>query len=534
MLKAFIVTFLIFGAHLACVIAFSENVPIIDDFDIFLSGTLAFLEKESLADRLAVLFGSHGEHFVAVPKMFGLLSYKIFGEVSFIPLIIVGNFLLFFSALAMISGCKTKVHGLTLPILGIPLFIFHPQIYQSSTWATAALANMGVIFFAIGSIYFATREKPALLLSFSFGLLAFLTQANGLLVFGLIAAQCLLTGKRKCSLVFLLSFLAFAFLKKHYGPVPTITFEPTNNLNYFLSLLGAPLSVSFEQAITVGTPVLLVAICALAVSFKLNRFIFLSLLFFLSSAFLASIFRVHLGLAGGFVESRYRLISCPIIAFSLVTVCIGSRNINVLRLFVPPLSVVGAICFYGWSWYNYFEFYPLYHAKHSNSAVRYRLTGLGLSHPDQSVAVSALKESENRKVYTLPEVGFSNFEQVIRKEKLDVKEGNLVGQFEYFINSDQQLYMEGFVLALEPVQSAAKILIRLRHEDGLTFTVPTVQSKRPDIALMFQRNQKENSGFTALINKEALPSGNYRSFLVLGPDRGTHHFIETDKTLTIN
>ena len=38
MIKLTLLTFIVFAAHLACVLAFVENIPAADDFDVFLAG----------------------------------------------------------------------------------------------------------------------------------------------------------------------------------------------------------------------------------------------------------------------------------------------------------------------------------------------------------------------------------------------------------------------------------------------------------------------------------------------------------------
>ncbi len=534
MIKLTLLTFIVFAAHLACVLAFVENIPAADDFDVFLTGTLNFIEEANPLDKLLGLFDSHGEHFVAVPKTIGLLSYFGLGEVNFIALVVTGNLFLFLAALFLIRGARTNRAASSITLLGIPFLYFHPQIHQSSVWATAALSNMGVIFFALSSLYYGKRENPAPIRSLLFATLAFLTQANGLLVFALLAFNFILAGKKKYFGIYCLLFLALGFVKKLSSPSPTITIQFQDNLNYFLSLLGAPLATSFEQAIGLGIYVLAAAIISLGVSFKLNRFVFLSLLFFLLSALLASVMRLHLGLGGGFVESRYRLVSCSIMALSAIAICIGTRKISVARLFVPISLFAASILFYAWSWTQYFDFYPYLFSKHSNSVTRYKTTGLGLNHPDQNVAIPILKKSEASKIYSLPKVAHLTLVQPVKQEDFRVEEGNLIGDFEYFIDSKDQLYMEGFVMPLEKVNEQAKISVRLVNENGAAFTIQTVQYSRPDLELYFGSERGSTPGFTVLVEKKNLPSGKYRTFLLLGPDGLKHHFIETGKTLTVN
>jgi hypothetical protein len=201
-----------------------RNVPMLDDYPVFLGFILNFKQTPHLGAKLLLLLTTqHFEYKLVVAEAIAAIQWVITGKVNFLFLIFLGNL----ATLGMLwlywRNCFTSQADLTRRML-----LFLPIVYLlfSLNYAEAVdLAEFGLqigatIFFTLVSIHFLIRPgRVALSLACVFALLACLSNANSLMLapVGLLA----LLHRRKLShfAAWTTTFaLALAIYCYHYVP----------------------------------------------------------------------------------------------------------------------------------------------------------------------------------------------------------------------------------------------------------------------------------------------------------------------------
>lgn len=166
------------------------NVPYWDDY-----GAIVRYMGWPFADRLQHLFDFHNEHRIVTVRLFLEAMVALSGKVNFKACMMFGT-----AQLLVIIACfawfQIRQFGRRL---GFALFVaaswhlFSMLNFDNAFWALTALENFGVLmwaFFAI--ILFQHRTRPLLfVMSLACALLATLTSAQGLAVFGALCAMSL-------------------------------------------------------------------------------------------------------------------------------------------------------------------------------------------------------------------------------------------------------------------------------------------------------------------------------------------------------
>jgi hypothetical protein len=139
------------------------------------------LESNTFIDKFYFIFKQHNEHRIVTTRLIALLSNIVLGYIDYRFLMAFG--FLFLICIVLIIK---RLEFSNLMILISCLLIFHPAFYENSFWAMAAVQNFGVVFFAILTTYFISKDniKLAILVA----MFSIFTSGNGIII--LIAVAC--------------------------------------------------------------------------------------------------------------------------------------------------------------------------------------------------------------------------------------------------------------------------------------------------------------------------------------------------------
>lgn len=174
---------------------YAVNVPKWDDHP--LKGFLANLEREpSFFGKITQFFLQHNEHRIVYDRLITWLDYTLFGKLSYVHLMTVGNLSLFgllviFAVVLGRSATKpgrmsaqrslTNWADALLYLPPVAFLLLNLSQWENMFWGMAALQNFTVLFWVVWAIYLLsfTRNFGATLL---LAVVATLTSGNGILV----------------------------------------------------------------------------------------------------------------------------------------------------------------------------------------------------------------------------------------------------------------------------------------------------------------------------------------------------------------
>ena len=156
------------------------NVPKWDDHAA-LRGYLYFSDQETtFSGKIHQLFRQHNEHRIVYDRLVAALDYWLFGKLSYIHLMVVGNLSLV-GLLVLFGAILHRAGKPLLYTLPVALLLFNLSHWENMFWGMAALQNFSVVFWVVLTIYllcYSNRWGLAI----AAAILATLTSGNGLLV----------------------------------------------------------------------------------------------------------------------------------------------------------------------------------------------------------------------------------------------------------------------------------------------------------------------------------------------------------------
>ncbi len=167
------------------------NAPIWDDYDAILDSAMHMIDSSSAAQWLGYLVVQHNEHRIAVMRFVAWSMAVESGQIDFRALVFIGNLTLF--GIFFLAWLEFR-DAVAAPLFAAAGFImFQWSYYEASLMGSAALPNIGVVFFSMACLFFAIRAGAAgAALCVAFGILSVGSQANGLLALPLAAFACAL------------------------------------------------------------------------------------------------------------------------------------------------------------------------------------------------------------------------------------------------------------------------------------------------------------------------------------------------------
>jgi hypothetical protein len=164
---------------------------------VFFQFLCDYLDSSTLKEKLALIFESYGPHRIVFTRLIVLLSYCITGKINITAFIIIGNLLtLGIGVMFFIFLRQRKDAGIFA--LMIALLLFNGQNFETSTWAMAGLANVGVLLLSMLSVYFIMKpEKQGFIIGLILSVITVFPNGNGMCLFPAILFSFLLQKRKK-------------------------------------------------------------------------------------------------------------------------------------------------------------------------------------------------------------------------------------------------------------------------------------------------------------------------------------------------
>ncbi|MBC3785560.1 hypothetical protein [Spirosoma utsteinense] len=158
---------------------YAVNVPKWDDHA--LRAYLYYVDQETtVSGKIYQLFRQHNEHRIVFDRIVATLDYWLFGKLSYLHLMVLGNLSLV-GLLALFSFVLVRTGKPLIYALPVSLLLFNLSHWENMFWGMAALQNFSVVLWAVLTIYllsFTNRWSLAI----ATAILATLTSGNGLLI----------------------------------------------------------------------------------------------------------------------------------------------------------------------------------------------------------------------------------------------------------------------------------------------------------------------------------------------------------------
>jgi len=224
------------------------NAPVWDDYDTILGLLIRADEIRTPGEWLAMVFGQHNEHRIAVTRLVAL-GLASFGPIDFRVLMLVGNLAVLGTFLFIWREFRGHVPPGAIGAAAIVMFQW--SYYEASLMGSAALPHLGVVFFSFGCLHFALRDHPAAIaLGVLMGILAAASQANGLLALPIAALGCAFLRRRWQAAIFGAVALAAWILyfrgyvrPPHHPSLLAALSSPVTAVHLFLVVVGWVLPV---------------------------------------------------------------------------------------------------------------------------------------------------------------------------------------------------------------------------------------------------------------------------------------------------
>lgn len=501
------------GLYALFVSVFVSPVPFWDDFNIH----LAFLnhwQELALPDRLGLLFERNGEHYVLTNKLATLFDFLVFGSIDFRRLILTGNLLYLAGALIWVFICSrnTTARLIMLSLMLTPVFP------QSMLWGSGSLQHLPVFLWAG---IFVARAPGHLWSAAAAIIMASFSQGNGILAaicFGIVTtfdALCRHGGSgfpnvlkdAMQGLFWFTGGLLFLLLvvMPDESTASGILSMGWQRLRYVAVFLGSPLSQSPQQAVWIGFVLAVMGMCAVLMVRGEAQPARTGILWIMATAAANSVFRDNLGADYAFWQSRYAapglyFIACLWAVLHVKQMSHRRRNIALLLgclicALVWVQKLQGSVS----------EARSLKTAL-SNSAVRFALSGSGLSYPieGQKQAISILQKAIQRGLFSWPQEDLKW--HMVRPQSAQnlVESRRVVSRLEWLLCTEDYLYVEGWAFhSREP----GVPVVAMQAASGELYKLSTVPDARIDVVRHHSKADALLSGISVLAPRHDLPAG---------------------------
>lgn len=533
----------------------TSNIPINDDYGI-LNNFNHIINSNSISEKIKLFYNQHNEHRLLYDKTCFFLDYKIFNQINFNHLSIIGNLSLvgiFILLYKKFERLKKRIFIL-IPLSTI---IFNISFHENITFAMASLSNFTVILFTLLSIHFITKEQinnKNFILSTLFLIFSVFTQGSGLFLILIILLVLLYKNEKKYLLFFtVISFLIVGLYFINYEkPInspdifETIKTQKLTAIIFSFSFLGNifaknliftnDLNESLMISTAAGTIFFLIYIYLIKIKFyKKSLFIFSVMSFILLVSFVTGLTRAQLGIETS-ISSRYRLNSAVFlicILYFLIDKYVYNKNINFnfINLLILFFST---IYFYGFSYpqneylefrktQNYFGLLNYYNGNHK------LLNGF-----EQDFYNEVLIESKISETYFLPKQSEINNEYKV-SELVKLNENNIsskpaTGNIDKIIKLQNSTYIEGWAFVED--ENTKKQEIILAVEDTISnrkIYFKGKKIKRFDLNPYFKKNNLEECGCVFIVKNEYVKDIYKKIYLVVSIEKQNYIYNSLKK-----
>jgi hypothetical protein len=394
------------GAYLLILQRLWFNAPVWDDYDAILDSVMHLQDAASATDFFRIVVRQHNEHRIGVMRLVSWAMAALTGHIDFRALVLIGNFTLIGIFALMWAEFRRVVSPPLIAAAGFVMFQW--SYYEATIMPSAALPNVGVVFFSFACLFFALREaRWAAAASIAFGILAVGSQANGLFALPLAAAACAITGRRHRAWVFgaiaaalwLAYFWSYKPNPGHPSPLAAFT-NPLVAANLFLVVVGG-IAPGLRPSALLG--LLLTAALgwiAWKRAWKQYPVPALWVAFLVISAAAVTVGRAGFGVGHA---SRYAIYSTCLLVLVLLWFFATMRWTRAVTAAALVASAAASFAFSwtSWPWVREFSLKGHLLAKPLPADV-IGATYVGMLHPSQPWAERILLAAEKRGLYSAP------------------------------------------------------------------------------------------------------------------------------------
>jgi hypothetical protein len=511
------------------IILFSNNFPFYnDDYQTILDFLNNYEMSIKVFEKLNLLFAQHNEHRVVFTRICSLLDYKVFGELNFKRLIIIGSLGLPVLLYFLYRTISEKTNLNSIVFFSISIFMLNYSYWEVSFWPMASLQNIWVNTFALISIYLISTKNNYyfLILALLFGTIATYTSGNGIFVF-IVGNLTLYFKKDKLYrnlliwnlygiLIFTVYFTFYQKVPHHPDIIQTLQLHKATMYNFFFMLLGSGIDISNKYlSFFIGNVILLLSIFLVYKKYyKINPVLSAFMLFLLFTIASCTLGRAAFGEEAALMP-RYSLVAVIYISilacayFEIYYKEEWIENHKFIVIFFLP------ICYVNYTYIlnkeepilrrNYFlEQAEIAKAGISESDFNYLWSG-----NDKNIPIQILKKSDSLNIFK--SVFSSKYSVMNLPDLTNIK--SIKFDIESFEETDSTVVCFGWAIQEQIESLNLNIFYVLTDDIGNQACLKhTIKTQRDYVNSAYNKENKFNyldCGFHILINKSDYPIGKY-------------------------
>ena len=503
--------------YFSLVYYFTVNIPIVDDFSAIQNFLLKFVQSSSLKEKLDLLFSQFGEHRIVFARLIILLVYALGGGLSYSLFILIGNLLMLCICFFIYRTATNKDFSSIYLLLMISIF-FNGQNFETSTWAMVSIANVGVLFVAMASMYcmLNTNNYKLQYYGLILSMLTIFSNGNGMFIVPPIAIGLYLQNRKKILFPFLcitiVTILLYFYDFNKSSRINIEFIDLIKNipllLNNFFIFVGLNFWIPSYKIISflVGLSCVSVYLFGIWKKWhKSNILIYAFLTFYYLSAATVAVLWFSSEIEGAL---RYRIYCSPIIVLTLFLILNNIKQ-NKPKI-IYTLSLL-SILFSLSSTYIYAlkEQKKIEWKKKSAYNWHNKRTGLATFSP--FIEDESLQEVEKLGWYSMPKYPLSEYASSVLKDKVNTFNDaeSISYKIEDITDNVNYLLIEGWGFLDNRSMNFKKIFVRLINQDQ-SYIVSTFAERRYDLDFDVPLDRIENCGFFAVIDKNLIPAGTYQ------------------------
>jgi hypothetical protein len=524
-----------FVVHVWNVLAYVVDIPIEDDFGIFLGPVMGFVQTASLADRWQLIVSQSNMHRFVFSRLVGLADYYLTGRLNFAHIIVFANIGWLLAVLLFIRAVAREARMTLLQLLPMPYLLLVPTQHVNMFMAANALQFYWSILFSLA--LFVSLFGRRIWLSCILHALALSTTGAGLPLGVLGVAVLLLHKRRTDALIYFASssvFTVLYFVNYHSYTTGLTVLDALANLggtlSFFFVFLGNVLPV-VDLARVLG--ILVAAGLALVIAMdRERRLLFVVAVWLLITAGVVTLNRSFWGL-GMAISSRYVPYAVLAVA-ALYAWAHTERARDVLRLRFPTRTatvaalVVAVGLFFGAHLhYRTTSFFRKMKTERIQGMTALAVTGTDVSRltlPDE------FKEPVKYALLLCYELGVYDYKNALSFRLLP-----RVRDLAPIANSDFEGYLEqydGFFISgwahVQGTASPDSTISILLTDSSRIYVIPAIPAPRPDVSAHLGLDSLyDHAGYEGYLAAYAVPTGPYQiGILVEQGDTKAVHWSE--------
>ncbi len=497
-----------------------HNIAFWDEYDSVLAPLLQIDAGMNWREFVGWLFRLENEHRTATSRLIFAASYGLSGGVNFDIISVLGNFALFGLCATLIAAVRPWERRVRLGVL-LAFGLFHLEHYEPFLWSGASIDHFLVLALAGGAVVAIAREgRLAWVAGAMCAVLATYSLAHGCVVW-LIGAAMLWSAKRQrrlfawCALAGL-NLALFSHGFEIHASHHIRDFSPAGLgrlTQFWLALLGGPLTFGARSPAPLFGMVLVVALSWLGWrgAWRREPVLMPFTLFTVVSLALVAFGRYEV--ASSQIQSRYLILgslawtltvfmvleqwTMPTHPFGLLAGCLP-----VLALFNVAANIASAQDAETFAFSRVYPAIRFEQYGEEGHAAPFRL------HPERDTAKRILAQAAARGIYRLPR--FCDQSKVPEP----VFNPQMVTYITDLTADQHAVGFEGWAMFPQRKSKSGQIYVVLRS-DAQTLVFKAFGVARPDVAKAFHEPLWRDCGYSFVVARNLLPTGNYQIGLLI-------------------